>query len=118
VLVVLTLALGAACGVDGREDLVGRYEADDDGPRQTWTLAGDGTCAIVRPGRDAASETTRCEWEYVEREGRTTLLVTVLAMENDAARQRIRYVLTPSRFPGSAVTIPLGGSGGQLRKVE
>ncbi len=117
---VVTLALGVSCGVNGRDDLVGRYETRGDGPRETWTLADDGTCGIVRPGRDAASETTRCEWEYVEREGRATLIVTVLARERDAAaRHRTRYVLTPSRFPGAALTIPLGaGSDRQLRKVE
>lgn len=117
---VVALALGAGCGVNGREDLVGRYETNGDGPRETWTLAADGTCTVVRPERDAKSEATRCEWEYVDREGSTKLIVTVLAPEgDDAARHRTRYVLTPGRFPGGRVTIPLGaGSDWQLRKVE
>lgn len=117
---LLALGLGAACGIDGREDLVGRYETNGEGPRETWTLAADGTCAIVRPADDGKAETTRCEWEYVDREGRTSLLVTVLPSEGVAGtRHRTRYVLTPSRFPGGTVTIPLGaGSERQLREVE
>jgi len=116
----VALALGAGCDVNGREDLVGRYETNGDGPRETWTLAADGTCTIVRPGRDVKSEATRCEWEYVDREGSTKLIVTVLAPKSDdAARHRTRYVLTPSRLPGGVVTIPLGaGSDRLLGKVE
>jgi hypothetical protein len=111
------LALGQGCGVRGREDLVGRYEADVEGRPEAWTLAGDGTCQIVRQPDSAKTETRRCEWEYVEREGRSTLVVTVLAHDGaDAATShQTRYVLTPSRF-GQTVTIPLG-SRWQLRKV-
>jgi hypothetical protein len=115
---LVTLALGAACGVDGREDLVGRYETSGGGPRETWTLAGDGTCAIARPAADGKDE--RCEWEYVDREGRASLVVTMLPPDDAlGTRHRTRYVLTPSRFPGGTVTIPLGpASDRQLHKVE
>lgn len=118
---VVTLALCAACGVGGRADLVGRYEAKGDGRREAWTLAADGTCTIVRrPVEAMPPETTRCEWEYVDREGGASLVVTVLPPEGAVGtRHRTRYVLTPSRFPGGTVTIPLGaGSDRQLRKVE
>lgn len=118
---LLALALGAACGVSGREDLVGRYETNGDGPRETWMLAPDGTCTVAR-GRGGATppETTRCEWEFVDRGGSASLVVTVLPPEGAAGMwHRTRYVLTPSRFPGGTVTIPLGaGSDRQLRKVE
>ena len=114
-LIGLTLVQG--CGVRGREDLVGRYEADVEGRPEAWTLADDGTCQIVRQLDSAKAETKRCEWEYVEREGRSTLVVTVLghAGGEAAASHRTRYVLTPSRF-GQTVTIPLGPRW-QLRKV-
>lgn len=118
---LLALALAAACGVNGREDLVGRYETSGDGPGETWTLATDGTCTIVRRrGGATPPETTRCEWEYVHRGGRASLMLTVLPPEGATrTRHRARYVLTPSRFPGGSVTIPLGaGSDRQLRKVE
>jgi hypothetical protein len=121
VVALLALTLGAACGVSGREDLVGRYETHGDGPRETWMLAADGTCTIVRQtGEARPPQSTRCEWEYVDREGRASLVVTVLPRDAGAGtRHRARYVLTPSRFPGGTVTIPLGaGSDRQLRKVE
>jgi hypothetical protein len=121
VVALLALALGAACGVSGREELVGRYETNGDGPRETWILAADGTCTIVRwRGGATPPETTRCEWEYVDRGGGASLIVTVLPPEAAVGtRHRARYVLTPSRFPGGTVTIPLGaGSDRQLRKVE
>jgi hypothetical protein len=117
---LLALAAVTACGVDGRADLVGRYETSGDGPRETWTFAADGTCAIVRPTTDGPKESRGCEWEYVDREGRTSLVVMVLPPDGGAGtRHRARYVLTPSRFPGGTLTIPLGaGSDRQLRKVE
>jgi hypothetical protein len=117
---LLALAAVMACGVDGRADLVGRYETSGDGPRETWTLAADGTCAIARPTTDGPMESSRCEWEYVDRQGTTSLVVTMLPPEGaGGTRNRTRYVLTPSRFPGGTVTIPLGaGSDRQLRKVE
>ena len=116
----LAATLGAGCGVGGREDLVGRYQTTDDGQRETWSLAPDGTCAIGRPAADGSLRTIRCEWEWVEREGRASLVVTVLPpAEAAGTRHRTRYVLTPSRLWGGAVTIPLGGeSDRQLRKVE
>ena len=101
-------ALASGCGVPDRDELVGRYAADG----ESWSLAADGTCRIAR-----AEEVRRCEWEYVERDGRKTLAVTLLAEPGRAARHRTRLVLTPSRVLGGAVTIPLGG-GGELRKVE
>jgi hypothetical protein len=100
--------LSTGCGVPARDELVGRYTADG----ESWSLAADGTCQIARP--DAVR---RCEWEYVERDGRKTLAVTLLAEPGHATRHRTRLVLTPSRVFGGAVTIPLGG-GGELRKVE
>ena len=116
----LAAALAAGCGVDGRADLVGRYHTTDDGPRETWSLAADGTCGIERTATESGARTLRCEWEWVEREGRTSLVVTVLPPADTAgARHHTRYVLTPSRLWGGAVTIPLGGeSERQLRKVE
>jgi hypothetical protein len=116
---LVALALAAGCGVDGREDLVGRYEAVANGRRETWTLRGDGTCHIARESKDGRRETTRCEWEWVERDDRTGLTVTLLPASGapDAAPHRTRYVLRPSRFPGRTVTIPLG-RGAELRKVE
>ena len=116
----LAAALAAGCGVDGRADLVGRYRTTDDGPRETWSLAPDGTCTIERHAPESGPRTLPCEWEWVEREGRATLVVTVLPPAGAAGtRHRTRYVLTPSRLWGGAVTIPLGGgSGRQLRKVE
>jgi hypothetical protein len=71
----------------------------------------------VRQRDSAKTETRRCEWEYVEREGRSTLVVTVLAHDgvDPASSHRTRYVLTPSRF-GQTVTIPLGPRR-QLRKA-
>lgn len=101
-------ALCAGCGVSGREELVGRYATDG----ETWSLAADGTCHIAR-----GPAVSRCEWEFVEREGRKTLAVTVLPDPGAATRHRTRLVLTPSRAPWGAVTIPLAG-GGELRKVE
>jgi hypothetical protein len=116
-----SVALGLACGVDGREALVGRYEAAIDGRREQWSLAADGTCEIVREVAAAAAETTRCEWEYVDREGRRALIVTVLGSDGPGAASphRTRYVLTPTRLPWEPVTIPLGPRPGwQLRKVQ
>jgi len=56
----------------------------------------------------------------VDRGGSASLVVTMLPPEGaGGTRHRARYVLTPSRFPGGTVTIPLGaGSDRQLRKVE
>ena len=102
----------AACGVSGREDVVGRYVTGDGGGRETWSLAGDGSCEIARP-----TGVTRCEWELIDRDGRPMVSVTLLRDANDVARHRIRLLLTPSRLPGSVVTIPLP-AGGELRKVE
>ena len=114
---LIGLTLGQGCGVRGREDLVGRYEADVEGRRETWTLADDGTCLIVRQVDSAPAQTRRCEWEYVERGGRTTLVVTVPGPggAEAATSHQTRYVLTPSRF-GQTVTIPLGPRW-QLRKA-
>jgi hypothetical protein len=108
-LIALAAAAGltAGCGVPGRDELVGRYTADG----ESWSLAADGTCQIAR-----AETVRRCEWEYVERDGRKTLAVTLLGEPGSATRHRTRLVLTPSRVLGGAVTIPLGG--GELRKVE
>ena len=114
---LIVLALATSCGVSGREDLAGRYQAIRDGRRETWTLAGDGTCQIVREAEHGQAMTTRCEWEWVEREDRTALVVTLLPAGGSALRHRTRYVLRPSRWPGGTVTIPLG-TGAELRKVE
>ncbi|HVR70725.1 MAG TPA: hypothetical protein VMT87_07740 [Vicinamibacteria bacterium] len=116
---LVALALATGCGVNAREDLVGRYEATRDGRREVWTLRGDGTCEIVRAVEGGPDATTRCEWEWVDREDRTALIVTLLPGDRTAgpARHRTRYVLRPSRLPGGPVTIPLG-TGAELRKVE
>jgi len=114
---LVALALATGCGVSGREDLVGRYEAVDGGRRETWRLGADGGCEIVRQAGEVR-QTTRCEWEWVDRDDRTALVVTLLPdARADAARHRVKYVLKPSRLPGGTVTIPLG-SGADLRKVE
>ena len=114
---LLALAVATGCGVSGREDLVGRYEAIDDGRRETWRLDGDGRCEIVRQV-GAVRQTTRCEWEWVDRDDRTALVVTLFPDATaETARHRMKYVLQPSRLPGGTVSIPLG-SGADLRKVE
>lgn len=110
--VVAVASLAAACGVSEREQLVGRYEAGAGDRRETWYLAADGTCEIARAGT-----VRRCEWELVERDGRRTLAVTLLPDTREATRHRTRLVLSPTRWPGGAVTIPLGATG-ELRKVE
>ena len=104
-------AISVGCGVSSRENLVGRYQTAD-GHGETWSLAADGTCEITR-----AAGVTRCEWEFVERDGRRTLAVTLLPDARDVTRHRTRLVLTPTRLPGGGVTIPLGARG-ELRKVE
>ena len=114
---LLALALATGCDVSGREDLVGRYEAVDGGRLETWRLDGDGRCEIVRQVGEVR-QTTRCEWEWVDRDDRTALVVTLLpGAPADTARHRMKYVLKPSRLPGGTVSIPLG-SGADLRKVE
>jgi hypothetical protein len=114
---LLALALAAGCGVSGREDLVGSYEAVQGGRRERWTLGDDGRCQIVRQAGETF-ETTACEWEWVDRDDRTALVVTLLPGARAAtARHRTRYVLRPTRLPAGAITIPLG-SGADLRKVE
>ena len=45
-----------------------------------------------------------CEWEYREGPEGTRLLVTVAPGPGGI---RTRYVLTPSKWPGQPVTIPL-----------
>jgi hypothetical protein len=113
------VVLATGCGVGARNDLVGRYVAVAEGRRETWTLRADGTCEIVRQVEGAPSETARCEWEWVEREGSATLVVTPRPASESpgAVRHRTRYVLKPTRLPGGIVTIPLG-TGADLRKVE
>jgi hypothetical protein len=101
----LAPALGLAClacGVPGREALVGRYVAAATGEK--WVLNDDGSCAIERAGTTVA-----CEWEYRERMGETRLVVTITAVPGSASPGR-RYVLTPSKWPGRPVTIPLSPS--------
>ena len=110
--VALLGAFLAGCGVSGREDVVGRYVTGESATRETWSLAADGSCEIARP-----AGTTRCEWEMVDRDGRPTIALTLLPDADDAARHRMRLLLTPSRFPGGVVTIPLP-AGGELRKLE
>jgi hypothetical protein len=114
---LLALALATGCGVSGREDLVGRYEAVDGGRRETWRFDGDGRCEIARQVGEIRQK-TRCEWEWVDRDDRTALVVTLLPdAQADTARHRTKYVLKPTRLPGGPVTIPLG-SGADLRKIE
>lgn len=110
--------LAAACGVTEREDLVGRYETE--GRRERWTLASDGTCERTRVAADGRTDTSRCEWQWSDRDGTRKLIVTLIPPEGaaGAAGHQTRYVLAPSRVPGGPVTIPLGAGGAELRKVE
>jgi hypothetical protein len=102
--VVCALAVAwAGCGVNGRESLIGRYVVPSTG--EAWTLRDDGTCSIERSGVVLA-----CEWEYRERLGETRLVVTAADAADAAPRHSLRYVLTPSKWPGRPVTIPLSPS--------
>lgn len=94
----LLLAALAACGVRDRETLFGRYAARGR-PGEFWVLDPDGGCRIER-GRTVEA----CEWEYRERALGTTVVVTI---GGAGGRHTRRYVLTPSRWPGQPVTIPL-----------
>ena len=88
-----------ACGVAGRDMLIGRY-AVRGRPGEAWVLEDDGTCRIER-----GTAVEACEWEYREDASGTKLRVT---MSGPAGPQpRRRYVLTPSKWPGQRVTIPL-----------
>jgi hypothetical protein len=96
---LLALACGA-CGVREREALVGRYVVRGR-PGEAWVLEDDGSCRIER-----GATVVRCEWEYREDASGVTLLVT-LAEGAAGSTHRRRYRLTPSRWPGQPVTIPL-----------
>ena len=98
-----------ACGVSGREDLIGRYVVPSTG--EAWTLREDGTCTIERGGARIP-----CEWEFRQRDGETRLVVSATAAAG-APPQGRRYVLTPSKWPGQPVTIPLSSSA-TLRKTD
>lgn len=115
---VVAGALASACGVTEREDLVGRYETE--GRRERWTLAADGTCERTHVGADGRTESSRCEWQWSDRDGSRKLIVTLLPPDGAPGRDghHTRYVLAPSRSPGGPVTIPLGADGAELRKVE
>ena len=97
------LAATAACGVSDRQVLVGHYVAPATG--ESWTLSDDGSCRIERAGA-----TLGCEWVYREGEGGTRLVVTVQEAWGTAETHSRRYVLTPSKWPGQPVTIPLSSS--------
>jgi hypothetical protein len=103
VLASVLAAASAACGVSGRDSLIGRYVVPSTG--EAWTLRDDGTCTSERAGAVLA-----CEWEYRERKGETRLVVTAAGSEDSARRHRRQYVLTPSKWPGRPVTIPLSAS--------
>jgi hypothetical protein len=96
--VVLALA-ALGCGVREREALVGRY-AVRGRAGEAWVLEDDGTCRVERGPQIEA-----CEWEYTEDASGTKLRVTMAAPAGSAHRRR--YVLTPSKWPGQPVTIPL-----------
>ena len=98
VLCLLALALLATgCGVHDRGELVGRYALG--AGEASWSLAADGTCLIERAGTREA-----CEWVYREGPEGTRLVVTVPPGKSGIGT---RYVLTPSKWPGQPVTIPL-----------
>jgi hypothetical protein len=99
----LALAATAACGVGERQVLVGHYVAPATG--ESWTLEEDGSCRIERAGATLA-----CEWVYREGEGGTRLVVTLQDAGGAPATHARRYVLTPSKWPGQPVTIPLSSS--------
>lgn len=117
-----TAACLAACGVSDRAELVGRYEARTERGTQAWTLEGDGTCRIERSPATGANSSAPCEWTFAEHDGRRVLRVTVTVAapgHPGESSHRTVYVLTPSRFPGGRVSIPLGPrEGWVLRKVE
>lgn len=103
---ILIIASGVAlagCGVRDRQVLVGHYVATGTG--EAWTLDDDGTCRIERAG---ATET--CEWVYREGEDGTRLVVTLKGAGGGSPTHSRRYVLTPSRWLGQPVTIPLSSS--------
>lgn len=102
-------AICVACGVGGREDLIGRYVVPATG--EAWTLRDDGSCTIERGGTAIP-----CEWEFRRRDGETRLVV-VATVQVGAARNVRRYVLTPGKWPGRPVTIPLSASA-TLRKTN
>src|SRR5262245_753240 len=103
-LLVGAMGLAAAgCGVRDRQVLVGHYVAAATG--EAWTLEDDGTCRIERNGRIQA-----CEWVYRQGEDGTRLVVTLTGTRGASATDSRRYVLTPSKWPGQRVTIPLSSS--------
>jgi hypothetical protein len=93
----------AGCGVHDRQVLVGHYVAPATG--EIWTLDEDGSCRIERAG-----ETEACEWVYRQGEDGTRLVVTVKAPAGPPSMHSRRYVLTPSKWIGQPVTIPLSPS--------
>lgn len=100
--IALVLALaGGACGVRDRELLVGRYVVRGR-PGEAWVLEDDGSCRIER-----GTTVSRCEWEYREDASGVRLLVTMAEGGTGGSAHRRRYRLTPSRWPGQPVTMPL-----------
>jgi hypothetical protein len=91
----------AGCGVRDRQVLIGHYVVPGTG--EAWTLEEDGTCRIERGGA-----TLPCEWVYQEDEDGARLVVTV--NRAGAAPSTLRYVLTPSKWLGQPLTIPLSAS--------
>jgi hypothetical protein len=101
--VLAVLGATAGCGVRDREVLVGQYVAPATG--ETWTLDEDGTCRIERTGA-----TLPCEWVYRKGEDGTRLVVTVKGIPGAPESHSRRYVLTPSKWLGQPVTIPLSST--------
>ena len=91
----------AGCGVRDRQVLIGHYVVRGTG--EAWNLEEDGTCRIERGG-----EILACEWVYQEDEQGARLVVTVKRAGD--APSTLRYVLTPSKWLGQPVTIPLSAS--------
>lgn len=106
----LLLALSAlGCGVRSRDALIGRY-AVRGRAGEAWVLEDDGTCRVERgPAVEA------CEWEYSEDAAGTKLRVTMSDPAGSAHRRR--YILTPSKWPGQPVTIPLARDA-TLEKID
>ena len=99
----LLVAATAGCGVRDRQVLVGQYVAAATG--ETWTLNEDGSCRIERPGGTEA-----CEWVYRQGDDGTRLVVTVTGPAGTPSTHSRRYVLTPSKWIGQPVTIPLSSA--------
>lgn len=109
-MVGLALLACSACTTPPREAVVGRYVVPATG--ETWTLRDDGSCTIERGGFARP-----CEWEYRKDDRGTRVVVTVSDAAAGGAPHTHRYVLTPGKWAGQPVTLPLS-SEDTLEKQE